>query len=39
MMEFNEEAVGFLMNSKSLQIFMEDFNALCLPVSTTPHHF
>ncbi|KAE8123815.1 hypothetical protein FH972_018739 [Carpinus fangiana] len=30
MMEFNDEAVGFLMNSKSLQIFMEDFNALHL---------
>jgi hypothetical protein len=39
MMEFNDEAVGFLMNSKSLQIFMEDFNALGLSVSTTPHHF
>ncbi|XP_062170197.1 uncharacterized protein LOC133875934 isoform X3 [Alnus glutinosa] len=32
MMEFNEEAVGFLIKSKNLQIFMEDFNALCLPV-------
>ncbi|KAE8123813.1 hypothetical protein FH972_018737 [Carpinus fangiana] len=31
MMEFNDEAVGFLMSSKCLQIFMEDFNALCLP--------
>jgi hypothetical protein len=39
MVEFNEDAVGFLMNSKNLQIFMEDFNALCLPVSTTQHHF